>query len=77
MGRINYQAPCRRNDCFHRKNLVVVGELGAKQLQEFIDEVLQYQPASAAAWLNQYLPCVRVIYAFQLLQGTAVAVGSS
>jgi hypothetical protein len=41
-------------------------------LEEFISEVDDYQPASAAQWLKEYLPRVRVIYALQLLSGTDV-----
>jgi hypothetical protein len=54
------------------RNPVVPGELGASELQEFIDDVSHYRPASAAAWLRKYLPTVKVIYAFQLLSGTEV-----
>lgn len=57
---------------FIEKNLVIPGELGAEELQEFIDEVGHYKPASAAAWLAEYLPSVKVIYAFQLLKGTDI-----
>jgi hypothetical protein len=55
---------------FIEKNPVVPGELGADELQEFIDEVTEYNPASAALWLQGYLPTVKVIYSFQLLSGT-------
>lgn len=48
------------------------GELGKDELQEFIDEVEGYSPATAAAWLKKNLPSVKVIYAFQLLSGTEV-----
>ncbi|HEY9139295.1 MAG TPA: hypothetical protein VIN93_00290 [Bryobacteraceae bacterium] len=48
------------------------GELGAEELQEFIDEVAIHSPQSAATWLQSYLPSVKVIYAFQLLNGTDV-----
>jgi hypothetical protein len=54
------------------KNLVFEGQLGAEELQEFIDDVSDYKPESAAAWLRQFLPSVKVIYAFQLLNGTNV-----
>ena len=54
------------------KNLVLPGQLGADELQEFVGEVSHYKPASAAAWLENYLPSVKVIYAFQLLHGTDV-----
>jgi hypothetical protein len=57
---------------FIERNPVIPGELGAEELQEFIADVSQCQPASAAAWLNQYLPSVKVIYSFQLLHGTEV-----
>jgi hypothetical protein len=51
------------------KNPVVAGELGAEELEEFIEEVSQYPPASAATWLTEYLKEVRVIYSFQVLHG--------
>jgi len=54
------------------KNLVVDGQVGADELQEFIDEVGHLQPESAVVWLRQYLATVKVIYAFQLLSGTDV-----
>jgi hypothetical protein len=54
------------------KNPVVEGALGVDELQEFLDEVPHYKPDSAAAWLRQYLPAVKCIYAFQLLSGTDV-----
>src|SRR6185503_19628564 len=52
------------------RNPVAQGQLGAEELQEFIDEVANYRPASAATWLSEYLPSVKVIYAFQVLSGT-------
>jgi hypothetical protein len=57
------------------KNPVLEGLLGADELQEFIDEIPDYKPESAATWLQQYLPGVKVIYAFQLLNGTNVEDG--
>ena len=54
------------------KNPVIRGQLGADELQEFIDEVAHYRPQSAATWLRQYLPSIKVIYAFQVLSGTEV-----
>lgn len=57
------------------RNLVTEGSLGEEELQEFTSEVLEYKPASAAKWLHQYLPTVRVIYAFQILSGTEVEDG--
>jgi hypothetical protein len=52
------------------RNPVSEGELGAEELQEFIDELSEYRPNSAAEWLKSYLPKVKTIYAFQLLSGT-------
>ncbi len=54
------------------RNPLAEGKLGADELQEFLDEVPQHKPDSAAAWLQKYLPTVKVIYAFQLLSGTDV-----
>jgi hypothetical protein len=54
------------------KSLVAEGQLGADELQEFLEEVPLHRPASAAVWLQNYLPTVKVIYAFQLLDGTDV-----
>lgn len=54
------------------RNLVVEGELGAEELRELIEEVHLCQPESAARWLKDYLPRVKVIYAFRLLSGTDV-----
>jgi hypothetical protein len=54
------------------RNPVVLGGLGAEELQEFLAEVPHYRPNSAVGWLQSYLPTVKVIYAFQLLNGTDV-----
>ena len=57
------------------RNPVAAGKLGADELQEFLDEVPHHKPDSAAAWLQEYLPTVKVIYAFQLLSGTDAVAG--
>lgn len=54
------------------RNAVIPGELGEEELNEFIENVRGEKPESAAQWLLQYLPRVKVIYAFQLLSGTEV-----
>ncbi len=59
------------------KDDVVAGQLGADEIAEFIEEISDAQPASAARWLAQYLPRVKTIYAFQLLNGTDVDDGWS
>jgi hypothetical protein len=54
------------------RNPVIPGELGEEELTEFIEDVSDEKPESAARWLRQFLPQVKVIYAFQLLSGTEV-----
>jgi hypothetical protein len=54
------------------RNPVVEGQLGADELSEFLEEVAHYKPKSASDWLRDYLPSIKVIYAFQLLDGTDV-----
>jgi hypothetical protein len=49
------------------RNLVVPGELAEEEIQEFIEEMENARPHSAARWLAAYLPRVKVIYAFQIL----------
>jgi hypothetical protein len=57
---------------FIERNLVVEGELGFDEIQEFMNEVSYYKPDSAATWLKDYLRGIKVIYSFQLLSGTDV-----
>jgi hypothetical protein len=52
------------------RNPVVEGELGADELEEFLEEVADLKPASAVAWLQSFLPRVKTIYSFQVLEGT-------
>jgi hypothetical protein len=59
------------------KNDVSAGELGADEIAEFIEEIRDAQPLSAARWLTPYFPRVKTIYAFQLLKGTDVDDGWS
>jgi hypothetical protein len=53
------------------RNPVVKGELGEEELQELVEETGDAKPASAAQWLADYLPNVKVIYALQILHGGA------
>ena len=46
------------------------GDLVAEEIEEFREEIEDCEPASAVAWLSDYLPNVKTIYAFQLLDGT-------
>jgi hypothetical protein len=54
------------------RNPVFPGELGEEELAELIEEIKEEKPFSAARWLEQYLPRVKVIYAFQILGGAYV-----
>jgi hypothetical protein len=52
------------------RNPVDDESLGAEEISEFLDEINDGKPDSAAIWLTQYLRRVRVVYAFQILSGT-------
>jgi len=52
------------------KDLVNETGLGADEVQEFMEEISPCKPESSVVWLKDYLPKVKVIYAFQLLSGT-------
>jgi hypothetical protein len=52
------------------RNPVNEGSLGAEELIEFKEEIADCAPASAVAWLLEYFPRVRTIFAFQVLSGT-------
>jgi hypothetical protein len=56
---------------------VVPGQLGAEELQEFLENIQGEKPESAVRWLTSFLPRVKVIFALQLLSGTEVAEGWS
>jgi hypothetical protein len=57
------------------RNSALSTELVTAEIEEFLEEITECKPASAAAWLADYLPTVRTIYAFQLLSGTDVNKG--
>ncbi len=44
-------------------------ELGEEEIQEFLEEIEDYKPNSAVKWLKSFLPKVKVVYAFQILNG--------
>jgi hypothetical protein len=56
---------------------VVPGQLGAEELQEFLENIQGEKPDSAVKWLTSFLPRVKVIFALQLLSGTEVGEGWS
>jgi hypothetical protein len=51
------------------------GDLVSEEIEEFLEDIAECKPPTAAAWLAEYLPTVRTIYAFQLLSGTDVKNG--
>jgi hypothetical protein len=57
------------------RNTFTSDGLVSAEIDEFLDEVADCQPASAAAWLTEYLPTVKTVYAFQILRGVDMASG--
>lgn len=49
--------------------------VGHDEIQEFLEEIPNYGPASAVKWLLDYLPTVRTTYTFQHLGGMTQASG--
>jgi hypothetical protein len=43
------------------------GTLGADEIEEFLEDLEQEDPQSAVEWLKGYLPNVKAIYTFQIL----------
>lgn len=52
------------------RNPVVPRSLGADELAELTTEASEAEPASAARWLEAWLPRVRTIYAIRILSGS-------
>jgi hypothetical protein len=52
------------------RNVVADGSLGEGEVAEFIDELRQCRPPNAARWVVSFLRTVKVIYAFQHLDGS-------
>lgn len=57
------------------RNDVTEEGVGHDEIQEFLEDVPNYKPASAVNWLQDYLRTVRTIYAFQHLDGMNTASG--
>lgn len=49
------------------RNLIIEGEFGQEELEEFREDIKDCKPNSAVKWLDKYFDKVKVIYAFQLL----------
>lgn len=56
--------------CVIERNEVAATGLGREEIDEFLEEIADCQPPSAAAWLATYLLSVHEIYALQILHGT-------
>jgi hypothetical protein len=56
-------------------NAASSNDLASEEIEEFLEVIADCKPPSAAAWLAEYLPTVKTIYAFQLLSGTDVKNG--
>lgn len=55
--------------CLIERDPVKKGALGEAEIEELIIGSQDCEPASAVAWLQDYLPKVKCIYAFQILSG--------
>jgi hypothetical protein len=49
------------------RNPVGTEGIGREELDEFKQSILEFQPASAAKWLNDFFDKVKVIYAMELM----------
>ena len=50
-------------------DLVGTGSVAEEEIDEFVDEISDARPASAADWVRSYLRNVQAIYAIQVLSG--------
>ena len=51
------------------RNVVTDGSMAAEELEEFIEDLEDAEPASGADWLRGFLPRIKAIHAFQILSG--------
>jgi hypothetical protein len=49
------------------RDVVSEGTIGKEELEEFKESILNFQPLSAAKWLDKFFDRVKVIYAFKLM----------
>lgn len=59
------------------RNPVTEGSAGEDQIADFIEDLEDCKPESAARWLEEYLAEVKTIYAFQHLQGAELVEGGN
>jgi len=61
--------------CQIERNPVTVGDLGAKEIEEFLDEMDNAKPQTAAMWLREFFGRVHVIYTIQIFSGAGKSFG--
>jgi hypothetical protein len=59
------------------RNTVDEGSLGQDEIGQFMEELQEAKPESAARWLEEYLAEVKTIFAFQHLQGAELVEGGN
>ncbi|MEM8884279.1 MAG: hypothetical protein AAGD14_09435 [Planctomycetota bacterium] len=66
---LRVQTAAGREIAVVERNPVLPGSLGEEEIGTFLEEIDEAEPASARAWLTDYLPRVRTIFAVQVLCG--------
>ncbi len=59
------------------RNPVSNGSVGQDTVAEFLEDIEECKPETGVAWLKEYLPEVRTVYAFQHLQGADTEEGGN
>jgi hypothetical protein len=57
------------------RNISSTSDLVSAEIDEFLEEIADCKPTSAAEWLTEYLPTIKTIYAFQVLHGADIRKG--
>jgi hypothetical protein len=59
------------------RNPVYDGSTGQDEIADFLEDIQDCKPESAATWLTEYLGEVKTVYAFQHLQGAEMEDGGN
>ena len=59
------------------RNPVFDGSIGQDEIADFLEDLHDCKPESAVQWLEEYLPEVKTVYAFQHLQGSELEDGGN